>query len=183
MSLLLCLATIALWLRGMSHWDEAIYFNTPEQGGSGTGNEVHVHTFEDSFALEFDFLRDPPSQPLTKRWFITRKTDLSQKGFREYLTYRLGVPTVTGFGWTAKQWTPPLPFGRRQQWAVRIPKWFVILVTAALPALWLRRRAIHRHRQRAHQRLCVNCGYDLRATLDRCPECGTVPQPAKGASV
>jgi hypothetical protein len=55
-----------------------------------------------------------------------------------------------------------------------IPYWFVTMMTVVLPFMWWRRR--HRRPIRVRGHRCVNCGYDLRATPDRCPECGTVPQ-------
>ncbi|MDB5320158.1 MAG: hypothetical protein JWN40_1789 [Phycisphaerales bacterium] len=59
------------------------------------------------------------------------------------------------------------------------PYWFIMLLTTILPAARLaawRRRA---RRLSLHPTVCRHCGYDLRATPDRCPECGTVLK-AKG---
>ena len=56
---------------------------------------------------------------------------------------------------------------------VRVPLWFVALLAAPLPA-W-RGRNLARKRtvsRRASRGLCVQCGYDVRATPARCPECG-----------
>ncbi len=50
-------------------------------------------------------------------------------------------------------------------------------IFAILPAFCAFRR--HRSMVRAKKGYCQKCGYDLRATPDRCPECGTIPAKAK----
>ena len=64
-----------------------------------------------------------------------------------------------------------------QTWTnVVVPVWFVAALTSALPAFNLRSRLRRRRLRRAvapHN--CLACGYDLRATPERCPKCGAIP--------
>jgi hypothetical protein len=60
--------------------------------------------------------------------------------------------------------------------AFTMPDWALVLVAGILPGRWLVTR-MRRHRHGPGS--CRACGYDLRATPDRCPECGSVPA-AKG---
>jgi hypothetical protein len=62
---------------------------------------------------------------------------------------------------------------------LRLPHALLALVFGALPAVFLIRHG--RRRTRAARLAidrCSSCGYDLRATSYRCPECGNVPQKA-----
>ena len=59
--------------------------------------------------------------------------------------------------------------------AVGVPCWLVVAVSGVSPAIWLARfRRARRRKYRQVHGLCPSCGYDLRATPDRSPECGTV---------
>jgi hypothetical protein len=56
-----------------------------------------------------------------------------------------------------------------------VPHWFLVVITGASPILWLSAARNRRRRLRELAGLCRMCGYDLRATPERCPECGEVP--------
>ena len=57
---------------------------------------------------------------------------------------------------------------------VVVPHWVAALVFITIPTIWAVRRARgFVGRKRAARGCCVRCGYDLRASRERCPECGT----------
>jgi hypothetical protein len=58
---------------------------------------------------------------------------------------------------------------------LRVPHWFLGLVFV-LPVLRATCLSVRNQRRRRHG-LCPTCGYDLRATPHRCPECGTAVRP------
>jgi hypothetical protein len=65
---------------------------------------------------------------------------------------------------------------RREVWAFVVPYWFLAATAAGLPAIRVASAILRGWRRRRHVGLCAACGYDLRATPGRCPECGTVPK-------
>jgi hypothetical protein len=77
--------------------------------------------------------------------------------------------------------TPPQCGG--WEWRVYLPAWLLAVVTAVLPSaivwrLWKKLR--DRRRRQTGSGWCKECGYDLRATPDRCPECGTAASKLGG---
>jgi hypothetical protein len=75
-----------------------------------------------------------------------------------------------GFGWPANRQSA-------NETLFWFPHWLVLGVMAVLPVLlWMKRIRSVRMQNRFAHGLCLVCGYDLRATPDRCPECGTVPE-------
>jgi hypothetical protein len=77
--------------------------------------------------------------------------------------------TKTGF------WVPRSNRGWMNRNAVSVPYWSLATTMTIILLAMLQRRL--RARQRHREGLCPVCGYDLRATPDRCPECGAEAKP------
>ena len=83
------------------------------------------------------------------------------------------VSVANWLGFSAAAGRQSSPFlGEQTHRHAWVPCWFLLLLTIPLPVIGWRS---WRGQRRVRAGCCVRCGYDLRATPERCPECGTVP--------
>jgi hypothetical protein len=87
-----------------------------------------------------------------------------------------------GFRWYRGTWYASGAGKPDRRWIERELEFPALLVSAffcILPAIWLGFLPKGMRRRRANRRViagfCGNCGYDLRASKGRCPECGAMP--------
>jgi hypothetical protein len=80
--------------------------------------------------------------------------------------------SVLGFGVRAGPFTHFLPDGAMSTYYTKwwfVPLWFPCSVLAVLPLTQAAKMISYRRRRLG---FCQTCGYDLRASKERCPECG-----------
>ena len=167
LSLLLCVAVVVLWVRSLGRTGSS-YFIQPA---------LHVQFTSSDGVLGLTLTRDSGLRPAVNSsddlygWFSYR-TPMPPGHDRATLTTR-GC-NEWGFGFYLSETVGPprgyWRFGGRRLWIVWVPFWLPVLL-AALPPAWYSGATIRR-RRRGRAGLCAACGYDLRATPDRCPECG-----------
>lgn len=186
-SLLLFVATCVMWVR--SYWVEdditytsvrslvvasrvgtmhlAVVVQWEQPGGPGSGPKAeHVVSITPRgwtrVAMPVDTSDGRSMMMIDDRWFHYQvgTVTLQQPAWR--MTWRGDHKEFsTGPGYRLVQHDLPMPY------------LLLAILCGAMPTAGLVRAFSRRRRVRNGR--CRRCGYDLRATRGRCPECGTVP--------
>jgi hypothetical protein len=181
LSLLILVTSILFWIRGYfvsdrffwqgyddigdrSYWTQNLI--TTGRGGVGMNRVIQSSDINANYGPK---ARQRPGF-IKHYWSPFYSTKLA-----EYPYFRMGSgdkPVWGGFKHSV--FTEPDPAHdrpKRLSWQVVVPFWAICALTAPWPliSVWRCRR-----RRRFVAGCCQVCGYDLRATPDRCPECGSV---------
>jgi hypothetical protein len=165
-----CVAVCVLWVR--SYWvsdtislhmlrrlndrpiapvDENVEYSLSSSGGT-----VIISRLRGTFGRPMPELQLLPKRVGERHWmWSSGQTNGSQlRGFSSERASFFHAGNLDTFdAWSVPHWLPVAAL--------------LVVPCVALFRLWLRMRTT--------RGACSKCGYDLRATPERCPECGTVP--------
>ena len=170
LSLLLCVALAALWVRSYrvgDEWEAQRGWRNNDR--SAESRAVAVASAGGRVGVMY-VARFFPRQHV-----VGIRGVADPRFYSTHLTHE-AVPTPAagfselseGWEWAGFGYCHVVPDAQFRLTLFVVPYWALLLPAAFLPALRL-----IRFRRRPRSGHCASCDYDLRATTGRCPECGT----------
>jgi hypothetical protein len=175
-SLLLCVAACALWVR--SFWAiDSLQFGrwTHQESEAVVVRLAYLESELGECSFAYRYHRNPRSAAEVAQFrpqpqiVMLKYVSVPASRYRDWTEdYRVPLWNTFGFDYyDSHNWSIPKQNFNMQLF---IPHWFFVMVFGFPWGLRSVRRL--RRRRRSARNCCPTCGYDLRATSDRCPECG-----------
>ena len=183
LSLLLCAAVVVLWVRARHYGDIASRVWLAQDASSASSAQWTIGTGYDGVRIirivmrrsndneGVEVFREMMESEASRGWVFetgeaSQSVDLSPQ-VRMYAVTSGGHGALLGLQYL---WVSRQPESAQM---LKMPFWLLFAVSTVLPAHWgLTTVSARGAAARRKSSLCPRCGYDLRATPGRCPECG-----------
>ena len=177
LSLLLCVATVGLWVRSYQGCESVLWITADSSKlktlqciWSSDHGRLRKDLLRDIYVVMLDF--NERDHALRTVLSYKRDDSFSRVIHNEPVVPDANLDGRFGF-YVSPEWNALYPSFNHlgSEWHLMFPHWAACAVVGLLPIA----RFARMYRSRTYPGLCSRCRYDLRATPERCPECGTIP--------